>query len=106
MEKEYTEEDIRLAFEAGSQYGAFAYYSDDAAMDCDLYLITIKEPKDTKEPEDVPITYFQIKNGPGWSEWCDVTGGNHYAINEGYSPEDRELFYITESQARKLKFIK
>tara|TARA_R110000796_G_scaffold126793_3_gene241772 strand:+ start:1533 stop:1853 length:321 start_codon:yes stop_codon:yes gene_type:complete len=106
MEKEYTEEDIKLAFEAGVDYGAFAYYSDnDEAMDWDLYLITIKKPKEVDEAKDIPVTYFQIKHGPEWSKWCDVVGGNVYAISEGYEPDDSELFYITNSQARKLKFI-
>lgn len=55
-----------------------------------------------EEQKDVPVLYHTIKNKIGWSEWCDVTNGNHYAINEGYSPSDTEIFYCTKSQAEQL----
>lgn len=55
-----------------------------------------------QEEKDVPVLFHTIKNKIGWSEWCDVVGGNHYAINEGYSPNDSDVFYCTPSQAMKL----
>jgi hypothetical protein len=58
-----------------------------------------------EDEETVPITFFQIMNGPGWSSYCDVTGGNHYAINEGYSPSDREIFDVKRKHARQLGLI-
>ena len=39
----------------------------------------------------------------GWSDFCDVTGHNHYAVNEGM--DINQTFKITESQAKKLKFL-
>jgi hypothetical protein len=56
-----------------------------------------------EEQQKIPITFYQIKK-VGWGRYCDVTGGNHYAINEGFNPKDSDIFYITEEQAKKLKF--
>lgn len=56
-----------------------------------------------KEEVKIPITFYQIKK-VGWGKYCDVTGGNHYAINEGFSPKDSDIFYITEEQAKQLNF--
>lgn len=61
--------------------------------------------QEIRDRECVPITYFQIKEGPGWSRYCDVTGGNHYALNEGFEPKDSEVFRIQRKHARKLGFI-
>jgi len=58
-----------------------------------------------KQLKTIPITYGLIKATCGWSKWCDVTDGNHYAINEWGDYPDNEVFYITESQAKQLKFI-
>lgn len=50
----------------------------------------------------IPVTYAHIKATCGWNEFCDVTGGNHYAINEFGDYEDRHIFNITEEQFKKL----
>jgi hypothetical protein len=55
-----------------------------------------------KEEKDVPVLFHTIKNKIGWGKWCDVTNGNHYALNEGYRPSDTEVFYCTENQASEL----
>ena len=100
----YTEEDLREAFKAGSERGAFdqagSYF--DAPLDEDEYIESLK-PQPTEKT--IPITYGLIKATCGWSKWCDVTDGNHYAINEWGEFEPGETFYITESQAKQLNFI-
>lgn len=58
-----------------------------------------------EEEKDIPVLFFTIKNDIGWSEWCDITGGNHYALNEGYSPSLNEVFYCTKSQAEQLGIL-
>lgn len=58
------------------------------------------EPKE--ESKNIPVTYSYIKRNIGWSKFCDVTGGNHYAINEWGDYPDNEIFRVTESQAEKL----
>ena len=70
---------------------------------CTLFEYPTTTDIEEKEEKKIPITFYQIKK-VGWSKFCDVTGGNHYAINEGYSPEDSEIFYITEEQAKQLNF--
>lgn len=59
--------------------------------------------KQVEEERDVPVLFYTIKNKIGWSKWCDIVGGNHYALNEGYSPDDNEVFYCTKSQAEELR---
>ena len=56
--------------------------------------------KEIKE-ETIPVTLFTIKNGCGWSEYCDVTGGNHYMLKE-HSVPDSEIFNVKLSHAKKL----
>lgn len=58
------------------------------------------------DDKTVPITYYQIREQVGWSQYCDVTGGNHYALNEGYSPADHEVFHVKKKHARELGLIK
>lgn len=105
MKKKYTEEDLRLAFQAGSERGAFiqsgSYF--DAPLDEDEYIESLKPQ--LKEEKEIPITYGLIKATCGWSRFCDITGGNHYAVNEFGDYEANEVFYITESQAKQLNFI-
>lgn len=55
-----------------------------------------------QEQQEIPITYSYVKRIIGWSRFCDITGRNHYAINEFGGYPDNEIFYVTEEQARKL----
>ena len=57
------------------------------------------------EEKEIQITYGLIKATCGWSEFAEVTDRNVYAINEFGDYEANEVFYITESQAKQLKFI-
>ena len=66
----------------------------------DYPFIALYAEKD--EPKDVPVLFYTIKNKITWSEWCDVVGGNHYALSEGLAPSDNEIFYCTKSQAEEL----
>ena len=58
-----------------------------------------------EEEKEIPITLGMIRASCGWSRYCDVTGGNHYMLNE-WSVNDNEIFRTKESHARKLGFIK
>lgn len=60
------------------------------------------EPEKEKE---IPITYGLIKATCGWSEFAEVCDRNVWAISEFGDYEPNEVFYITESQAKQLKFI-
>jgi|GEM_PF-6276154 len=57
------------------------------------------------EEKEIPITYGLIKATCGWSKFAEKTNRNVYAINEFGDYEANEVFYITESQAKQLKFI-
>lgn len=106
MEKIFTEEDLRNAYRAGvvstgseeTTDGFFYKLLENEWID--EYTTSIQEQEET-----VPVTFYTIKNKCGWSKYCDVTGGNHYAINEGCSPDDREVFDVKISHARELGSI-
>ena len=57
------------------------------------------------EEKEIPITYGLIKATCGWSKFAEVCDKNVWAISEFGDYEDREVFYITESQAKQLNFI-
>lgn len=103
--KTYTEEDLRLAFQAGSERGAFiqsgSYF--DAPLDEDEYIESLNAPKE--EEEEIPITYGLIKATCGWYDFAEVTNRNVYTVKEFGDFKANEVFYITESQAKQLKFI-
>lgn len=99
------EEALRKAFQAGRERGMFdqtgSYF--DAPLDEDEYIESLK-PQPTEEKE-IPITYGLIKATCGWSKFAEVCDRNVYAISEFGDYQDREVFYITESQAKQLNFI-
>ena len=59
-----------------------------------------------KDEVKIPVTYGLIKNSVGWSRFCDVTGGNHYAMKEYGELEDNAILDVKKSHARELGFIK
>lgn len=60
------------------------------------------EPEKEKE---IPITYGLVKATCGWSKFAEKTNKNVYAIKKFGDYALNEVFYITESQAKELKFI-
>lgn len=105
MKKKYTEEDLRKLVDLidESYRGVTRDNTNGSEILEDFLLNGFAEEK--VEEKEIPITYGLIKATCGWSRFCDVTGGNHYAINEFGDYEANEVFYITESQAKQLKFI-
>jgi len=61
------------------------------------FTIDVEEEKE----ETVPVTLSTIKRKCGWNRYCDVTGGNHYMLNE-HSVEDTEIFQVKVSHANEL----
>lgn len=104
--KTYTEEDLRKAYEQGAKdyHRSSKTLTDFLSYDVDEYMDIINLPLVIEEKE-IPITYGLIKATCGWGKWCDVTGGNHYTINEFGDYPLNEVFYITETQAKQLNFI-
>lgn len=101
----FTEQQLRKAcdgaWQNGQHYGCGNYSPD--PFDLEEFIDEIKNPKPIEE-DTVPITLGQIKRTCGWSEYCDVTGGNHYMLNE-WTVSDREIFDVKVSHAKKLKLI-
>jgi hypothetical protein len=58
---------------------------------------------DTEE-STIPITLGHIKATCGWTDYCNVTGSNHYMLKE-WDVEDREIFDVKESHAKELGLI-
>lgn len=50
----------------------------------------------------IPVTYGMIKATCGWSRFCDVTGFNHYSINEWGDYKENEIFSIPKEQFERL----
>ena len=98
--KLYTVDDLRLAFRAGVLKGSHdSYY--DAPLDEDEYIQSLN-PIEKEEIVEVP--YYWIKNNIGWCEFCDITGGNHYAIKEFGEPTwDLE---VSISDAKKMGYVR
>lgn len=106
-EKEYSLQDLKHAYKAG----VF-----DSNMDSDVindveryfddYLDNLKKSKETKEEKTIKIYYSWIKYNCGWSKYCDITGSNHYAINEFGEPDDDEYYEVTLTEAKELGYIR
>ena len=58
------------------------------------------------EPEaTVPLTFLYLERKLGWIKFCELTGVNEYAKNEGYEFSDTEIFYIPESKVEEYNLI-
>lgn len=104
--KKSLENKLRDAFKAGVQRGYFDGANNyfDAPLDEDEYIESLKETV-TEKKKEIPITYGLIKATCGWSKFAETTDRNVWAINEFGEYEPNEVFYITETQAKQLKFI-
>lgn len=60
---------------------------------------------EVKNEKKIPITLHTILNTCGWTEYCDVTGGNHYMLRE-WSVSESEVFWVRESHAKELRLIR
>ena len=100
--KTFTLEDIENAFDAGNTFGSHESYFD-KPLDKEEYIKELLNPKIPEEKE-IPITLGHIKASCGWSRYCDITGKNHYMLNE-WSVEDTEIFRTKESHAKELNLI-
>lgn len=104
MKKEtFTVDDLREAYNAGRLFGEHNSYFDKPLDENEWIEMYTKEPEPELE-ETIPVTLALIKKVCGWSEFCDVTGGNHYALKE-FSISDREVFDVKISHAKKLCLI-
>ncbi len=104
MEK-YTEEDLRKLVDLidESYRGVTRNNTNGSEILKDFLINGFTEEK--IEEKEIPITYGLIKATCGWSRFAEVCNMNVYAISEFGDYPLNEIFYITESQAKQLKFI-
>lgn len=101
----YTEEDLRKAFKAGSERGAFDHAGNyfDAPFDEDEYIESLN--KSVVEEDKISFTYSFLRRKLDWEQFCDLTGTNEWAKNEGVEFKDTDIYYITESKAKQFNLI-
>ena len=105
MENKYNENDLREAFKAGLLKGTYPSYIQGELDEDEWINDYCKKIEEVVEEETVPITLAQIKRTCGWSEFCDVTGSNHYMLKE-WTVDDRTIFDVKISQAKELGLIR
>ena len=107
-EKQYTKEDLKVAYQAGHSNTEYDFdwgASNQLLTEFDEWFESWSEKVVIEEKEeDLPFMLWFIKEKCGWSRWCDVTGSNHYMLNE-YTIDDTDVFYCTRSQAETLGLI-
>lgn len=102
MEKKYTESDLSKAFQAGVKRGEFLERDEFAPFDVPLDEYEyIKSLNESVEEEKIPFTYYLLRHKLEWKQFCDLTGIDYYAKSNGFEIKDAEIFYLTESQAKK-----
>lgn len=103
--KTYTEQDLRKLVDLiDKSYREVTRNNTNGSEVLEAFLLNGFSEEKIEEKE-IPITYGLIKAKCGWSRFAEVCDRNLYAINEFGEFGDREVFYITESQAKQLKFI-
>jgi hypothetical protein len=103
--KKYTEEDLRKAFVAGLERGAFvqsgSYF--DAPLDENEYIESLN-PKEVEE-DKIYFTYSFLKRKLEWEQFCELTGVDYYATRNGFEIKDTDIFYVIESKAKQFNLI-
>ena len=102
--KNYTEQDLRKAFQAGHERGCFDNAGNyfDAPLDEDEYIESLSHKKDE---EEIIFSYSFLCRKLNWLEFCELTGTSEWAKREGYDPQPNDLFYIPKSKAIKFNLI-
>lgn len=99
----FTEKQLREAYNGGLDNCKSDFY-ETQPFDLEEFIYKIKNPNIEEEEETIPITLGQIKATCGWSRYSDITGANPYMLNE-WDPNDREIFDVKISHAKKLNII-
>lgn len=103
--KTYTEEDLRKLVDLiDESYRGVTRNNTNGSQILEDFLIN-GFAKEKIEEKQIPITYGLIKATCGWNKFAEETNRNVYAIKEFGEYGDKEVFYMTESQAKKLKFM-
>ena len=96
--KTYTEQDLRLAFQAGEDFGRHNAY-DSNLLDEDEYIESLNKES------TIGFTYGYLKRKLEWLDICAITGLSYYCKSEGCIIENSEVFRIKKSIAKQFNLI-
>ena len=103
--KTYTEQDLRLAFQAGINRGKYLqsgnYYNE--PLDEDEYIDSFNF-KIEKE-STIGFTFGYLQRKLDWDDICAITGLSYYCRSKGYIIENSEVFRIKKSIAKQYNLI-
>ncbi len=100
--KTYTEQDLRLAFQAGEDFGRHNAY-DSNLLDEDEYIESLN--LEVEEESTIGFTYEYLKLKLNWDNICAITGLSYYCKSEGCIIENSEVFRIKKSIAKQFNLI-
>ena len=100
--KTYTEQDLRLAFQAGVKLGRHNSYFD-KPLDEDEYIESLNSK--IEEDSTIGFSYEYLKLKLDWDDICAITGLSLYCRNEGFDIENSEIFRIKKSIAKQYNLI-
>jgi len=64
------------------------------------FLNTFLSKQKVKE-KTIPFTYAYLIAKLSWETFCELTGTSYYALNEGSSFKDSDIFYLNLSTSKK-----
>lgn len=100
----YTEKDLRELAELIDK--AYRPYTSNNVEGSDVVENFIKGYyKTVVKEEEIPFTYSFLRRKMDWEKFCDLTGTNEWAKNEGAEFKDNDIYYITESKAKQFNLI-
>lgn len=103
--KTCTEQDLRLAFQAGIDMGKHVQAGNyfDKPLDEDEYIESLNSK--IEEESTIGFTYEYLKLKLNWDDICAITGLNYYCRSEGFDIENSEVFRIKKSITKQFNLI-
>ena len=101
----YTKDDLRKAYEQGAKdyYISYRSLTEFLRYDAKEYIDIINLPP--VEEDKISFTYSFLSRKLDWEKFCDLTGTNEWAKNEGAEFNDNDIYYVTESKAKQFNLI-
>lgn len=72
-------------------------------LDEDEYIESLN--KSVIEEDKISFTYSFLSRKLDWFEFCDLTGTNEWAKNEGVEFNGNDIYYVSESKAKQFNLI-
>jgi len=101
--KTYTENDLRKLVELIDD--SYRPYTRDNFQGSNVLEEFLRGDFENLKEETVSFTYSFLRRKLEWSDICELTGVDYYAINNGFEIKDSEVFEIKESKAKEYNLI-